>query len=140
MTQNPDEIISENAPTEIQHIQSSIPLLEGENILWHKETTQGLVHKEVVMEEAVTNKRCLKYDTKSQRLVGQIGITHWPEVVIMNVHRVNDSLGGGVFLIPANVWPSRIRRIRRVWGPETRAAEDLWGYLLPKRGEGGHDL
>jgi hypothetical protein len=52
------------------------------------------------MEEAVTNKRCLKYDTQSKGIVAQIGITHWPEVVIMNVHRVNDSLGGGVFLTP----------------------------------------
>jgi len=52
------------------------------------------------MEEAVTNKRCLKYDPQSRNVVAQIGITHWPEVVIMNVHRVNDSLGGGVFLTP----------------------------------------
>ena len=68
--------------------------------MWHKETTHGLIHKDVVMEEAVTNKRCLKYDTRSRSIVAQIGITHWPEVVIMNVHRVNDSLGGGVFLTP----------------------------------------
>jgi hypothetical protein len=33
-------------------------------------------------------------------VVAQIGITHWPEVVVMNLHRVNDSLGGGVFLTP----------------------------------------
>ena len=100
IAQNPDEIISENASAEVQHVQSSIPLLEGENILWHKEATQGLIHKEVVMEEAVTNKRCLKYDPKNKTLVAQIGITRWPEVVIMNIHRVNDSLGGGVFLTP----------------------------------------
>jgi hypothetical protein len=54
----------------------------------------------VIIEEAVTNKRCLKYDTQSKNIIAQIGITHWPEVVIMNVHRVNDSLGGGVFLTP----------------------------------------
>ncbi|MFI5449636.1 MAG: zinc ribbon domain-containing protein [Candidatus Bathyarchaeia archaeon] len=98
--QNADQIIAENPPPELQQVQSSIPLNEGERILWHKETTRGLVHKEVVMEEAVTNKRCLKYNTESKQLVAQIGITHWPEVVIMNVHRVNDSLGGGVFLTP----------------------------------------
>jgi hypothetical protein len=68
--------------------------------LWHKEITRGLVHKEVVMEEAVTNKRCMKYNTESKQVVAQVGIGHWPEVVIMNVHRVNDSLGGGVFLTP----------------------------------------
>ena len=98
--QNTDRIIAENPPTELQQVQSSIPLTEGERILWHKETTHGLVHKQVVMEEAVTNKRCLKYDTGSKQVVAQIGITHWPEVVIMNLHRVNDSLGGGVFLTP----------------------------------------
>jgi len=100
IAQNTDQIVAENAPGEVQQVQSLIPLTEGENILWHKETTKGLVHKEVVIEEAVTNKRCLKYDTQNKTVVAQIGITHWPEVVIMNLHRVNDSLGGGVFLTP----------------------------------------
>jgi len=98
--QNPDEIIAENSSVEIPHIQSLIPLNEGERILWHKEMTKGLLHKEVALEEAITNKRCLKYDPVSQKITAQIGITHWPEVVIMNLHRVNDSLGGGVFLTP----------------------------------------
>jgi len=100
MLQDPNAIISENPQVETPKIASSIPLTEGESILWHKETTHGLVHKEVVTEEAVTNRRCLKYDNQTKNIVAQIGITHWPEVVIMNVHRVNDSLGGGVFLTP----------------------------------------
>jgi len=99
-SQDPNAIISENPQAEVQQVSSLIPLTDGERILWHKETTHGLVHKEVIMEEAVTNKRCLKYDTQSKSVVAQIGITHWPEVVIMNVHRVNDSLGGGIFLTP----------------------------------------
>jgi hypothetical protein len=98
--QDPNAIISENPEAEVPQVTSSIPLTDGERILWHKETTHGLVHKDVIMEEAVTNKRCLKYDTQSKNIVAQIGITHRPEVVIMNVHRVNDSLGGGVFLTP----------------------------------------
>ena len=102
MSQDPNAIISENpqTPSSTPQVTSLIPLTDGETILWHKETTHGLLHKEVIMEEAVTNKRCLKYDTQSKNIVAQIGITHWPEVVIMNVHRVNDSLGGGVFLTP----------------------------------------
>ena len=99
-TQDPNAIISENPQTEPQQITSLIPLTDGERILWHKETTHGLVHKDIVMEEAVTNKRCIKYDAQSKNIVAQIGIAHWPEVVIMNVHRVNDSLGGGVYLTP----------------------------------------
>lgn len=98
--ENTDQIIAENPSSDLQQVQSSIPLNDGERILWHKETTRGLVHKEVVMEEAVTNKRCLKYNTESKQTVAQIGMTHWPEVVIMNLHRINDSLGGGVFLTP----------------------------------------
>lgn len=98
--QNTDRIIAESPSPELQQVQSSVPLSEGERILWHKETTRGLVHKEVVMEEAVTNKRCIKYNTENKQVVAQIGISHWPEVVIMNVRRVNDSLGGGVFLTP----------------------------------------
>jgi len=97
---NTDEIIAENSSAEVPHVQSMIPLDEGESILWHKETTKGLLHKEVVLEEAVTNKRCVKFDPVTRRVTAQIGITHWPEVVVMNLHRVNDSLGGGVFLTP----------------------------------------
>lgn len=98
--QNTDQIIAENPSSELHQVQSSIPLNDDERILWHKETTRGLVHKEVVMEETVTNKRCLKYNTENKQIVAQIGITHWPEVVIMNLHRINDSIGGGVFLTP----------------------------------------
>jgi len=99
-SQSPDEIITENSSVEVPQVQSLIPLNEGERILWHKETTHGLLHKEVILEEAVTNRRCLKFDTVTKKITAQIGITHWPEVVIMNLHRVNDSLGGGVFLTP----------------------------------------
>jgi hypothetical protein len=52
------------------------------------------------MEEAVTNRRCLKYDVEKRQVVAQIGINRRPDVVVMNVHRQNDSLGGGVFLTP----------------------------------------
>ena len=99
-SQDPNAVISENSQPEIQQVTSQIPLTDGERILWHKETTHGLLRKEVTIEEALTNKRCVKYDTQSRSIVAQIGINHWPEVVIMNVHRVNDSLGGGIFLTP----------------------------------------
>ena len=99
-TQNPDEIIAENLSAKVPEVQSLIPLNEGERILWHKETTHSLIHKDVVLEEAITNRRCMKFDPVNKTITAQIGITHWPEVVIMNLHRVNDSLGGGVFLTP----------------------------------------
>jgi hypothetical protein len=98
---NPNEIISEQTNVENKpQITSTIPLTEGETILWHRDSTHGLIHKEVTAEEAVTNKRCLKYDVTNKLVVGQVGIENMPEVVIMNVHRVNDSLGGGIFLTP----------------------------------------
>ena len=59
-----------------------------------------MIHKEVTVEEAVTNKRCLKFDATKKQVIGQVGIESMPEVVIMNLHRVNDSLGGGIFLTP----------------------------------------
>jgi len=96
----PDEMIMEQGSQEIKRVNSSIPLAEGETILWHRELTHGLIHKEVVMEEAVTNKRCLKYDVENKQIVAQVGIEHRPDVVVMNMHRQNDSLGGGVFLTP----------------------------------------
>ena len=96
---NPNEIITEQTEVENKpQITSNIPLAEGETILWHRDSTHGLIHKEVTSEEAVTNKRCLKYDVTNRRVVAQVGIENMPEVVIMNVHRVNDSLGGGIFL------------------------------------------
>jgi hypothetical protein len=98
--QSIDAIITE-APVEARNqVNSVLPLADGENILWHRESSRGLIHKEVTIEEAVTNRRCLKYDVENKQVVAQIGINHWPEVVVMNVHRVNDSLGGGVFLTP----------------------------------------
>jgi hypothetical protein len=77
-----------------------IPLTDEEEILWHRERTRGIIHKEVYAEEAVTNKRCVKYDVEKKQMIAQVGITHRPEVVVMNIHRINDSLGGGVFLSP----------------------------------------
>ncbi len=98
---NPNEIISEQSNVEGKpQITSNIPLAEGETILWHRESTHGVIHKEVTFEDAVTNKRCLKYDVPNKRVAAQVGIENMPEVVIMNVHRVNDSLGGGIFLTP----------------------------------------
>jgi len=100
-TVNPNDIIAEQSTTGSKpQITSEIPLTEGETILWHRDSKHGLICKEVALEEAVTNKRCLKYDVQNKRIVAQVGIGNVPEVVIMNVHRVNDSLGGGVFLTP----------------------------------------
>lgn len=98
---NPNDIIAEQSNTENKpQITSYIPLTEGETILWHRSSTHGVIHKDVAFEEAVTNKRCLKYDVPDRRVVAQVGIENMPEVVIMNLHRVNDSLGGGIFLTP----------------------------------------
>jgi hypothetical protein len=99
-TGNPIEIVAEQSNDGSPQIRSNIPLAEGEKILWHRDSTHGLIHKEVASEEAVTNKRCLRYDVPNKRISAQVGIDNMPEVVIMNVHRVNDSLGGGIFLTP----------------------------------------
>lgn len=100
-TVNPNAIIAEQSNVESKpQIASNIPLTEEETILWHRDSTHGVIHKEVTFEEAVTNKRCLKYDVPNRRVVAQVGIENMPEVVIMNLHRVNDSLGGGIFLTP----------------------------------------
>jgi RNA polymerase subunit RPABC4/transcription elongation factor Spt4 len=93
-------IVPEPAVEEVKRVNSVIPLAEGETILWHRESTQGLIHKEVTMEEAVTNRRCLKYDVKNKQVTAQIGLNNGPEIVVMNLHRINDSLGGGIFLTP----------------------------------------
>ena len=45
-------------------------------------------------------KSVLRYDVPNKQVAAQVGIDNMPEVVIMNVHRVNDSLGGGIFLTP----------------------------------------
>jgi hypothetical protein len=95
-----DEVIPEGSQEQVERVNSSIPLAEGENILWHRSSTRGLLHKEVTMEEAVTNRRCLKCDVEKHEIVAQIGISHRPDALVMNVHRVNDSVGGGVFSTP----------------------------------------
>jgi len=96
---NPNDLIAEEIDEKAQ-ITSSIPLSDDEKILWHRDLTHGFIHKEVTSEEAVTNKRCLRYDVANRRVLAQVSVGNNPEVVIMNVHRVNDSLGGGIFLTP----------------------------------------
>lgn len=115
--QNIDEIITETTVEERDQVNSVLPLADGENILWHRESSRGLIHKEVTLEEAVTNKRCLKYDPENKRVVAQIGINHWPEVVVMNMHRVNDSVGGGVFLTPRMLGLPGLRGLGVYGGP-----------------------
>ena len=95
-----DDIITEKTSDTVQQVNSKIPLTSDESILWHKESSRGLIHKEVIVEEAVTNKRCLKYDVQTGQIIAQIGINHLPQIVVMNIRRINDSLGGGVFLTP----------------------------------------
>ena len=74
-TVNPNEIIAEQTKVENKpQIMSNIPLTEGETILWHRDSTHGVIHKEVTLEEAVTNKRCLMYDVPNRRVVPQVGI------------------------------------------------------------------
>jgi len=99
-TLNPSELVPEERPQQVPQLASNIPLAQGERILWHRDSTHGLIHKEVIFEEAVTNKRCIKYDIPNKRIVAQVGIESMPEVIIMNLHRVSDSLGGGIFLTP----------------------------------------
>jgi len=98
--QNPNDLIVEDTREKTPPVVSNIPLCDGERILWHRDSSHGLIHKELTFEEAVTNKRCLRYDVPNKRIVAQVTIDNNPEVVVMNVHRVNDSLGGGIFLTP----------------------------------------
>jgi hypothetical protein len=97
---NPNAVVPEVRVENTSQLASNIPLTDAERILWHRDSTHGLIHKEITFEEAVTNKRCLRYDVPNKRIVAQVGIDNMPEVVIMNVHRVNDSLSGGIFLTP----------------------------------------
>jgi len=98
--QNPNDLIVEETREKDAQVASKIPLSDGERILWHRDSTHGLIHKELTFEEAVTNMRCLRYDVPNRRIIAQVSIDNNPEVVVMNVRRVNDSLGGGIFLTP----------------------------------------
>src|SRR5208282_1694028 len=79
-----DDIITENPSDTIQQVSSKIPLASDEHILWHKESSRGLIHKEVMVEEAITNKRCLKYDVPAGQIIAQIGFNHLPQIVVIN--------------------------------------------------------
>ena len=99
-TVNVNALVPEEHAEELPQLTSTIPLAQRERILWHRDSTHGLIRKEITLEEAVTNMRCLRYDVPSKRIVAQVGIDTLPEVIIMNIHRVNDSIGGGIFLTP----------------------------------------
>jgi len=101
LNMQPTELIPEQTRTINEpKINTLIPLAQGETVLWHRDLTHGIIHKEVTVEEAVTNRRCLKFDATNKQVIAQVGIENNPEVVIMNMHRVNDSLGGGIFVTP----------------------------------------
>jgi hypothetical protein len=94
------EVIPEETGKTNVQVSTVIPLAEGETILWHRENTSGLLQKHVTVEEAITSKRCLKYDVERKQIIAQVPISRNLEILVMNVHRVNDSVEGGVFLTP----------------------------------------
>lgn len=113
-------------------------MTEGETILWHRDSTHGIIHKEVTSEDAVTNKRCLKYDVPNKRVIAQVGIENIPEVVIMNVHKVNDSLGGGIFLTPRMLGLPGLPL--GLWRVKTRKSEDFRRRFPDGERKHGNDI
>jgi hypothetical protein len=101
-------------------VDSKIPLLQNENILWHRDFSHGILHRTVMVEEAITNLRCMKYDVAQGKLLAQVYMSSFPELVIMNSRRVSNSLGGGVFITP------------RLFG--VRGLGGLGAYGGPRRG------
>jgi DNA-directed RNA polymerase subunit RPC12/RpoP len=72
-------------------------LLSGECILWHRDFLKGILHRRIVNRDIVTNFRCLKYDLNEKTVSAQVPLLGC-DVIVMNTHRVSESVGGGTFV------------------------------------------
>jgi len=68
----------------------------NERILWSRDIKRGIIHKQVTVQERITNKRIFQYDVGTHKF-SQISMAGNFDVVISNPHRDSQSYGGGMY-------------------------------------------
>jgi len=68
----------------------------NERILWSRDIKRGIIHKQVTVQERITNKRIFQYDVGTHKF-SQISMGGSFDVVISNPHRDSQSYGGGMY-------------------------------------------
>jgi hypothetical protein len=71
--------------------------IAGEKVLWKRDIKRGIIHKEVTVEERITNIRIFQYNVETQKLMSLIPLKMLPDVVIQNSRRSSQSTGSGVY-------------------------------------------
>jgi hypothetical protein len=68
-----------------------------EKVLWHRDIKRGIIHKQVIIEERITNIRILRYNVETHTLLSQISLRSNPDVLVANSRRSSQSYGTGLY-------------------------------------------
>jgi hypothetical protein len=66
-------------------------------VLWKRDLKRGIIHREVVVEERITNVRIFQYNVETQKLVSLIPLKIQPDVIVENSRRSSQSTGSGMY-------------------------------------------
>ena len=76
---------------------NSVILGNGEQLLWSFDITKGIFRKKVIERLALSNYRIMRIDMQNNKILGYILLATLDDVVVMNTHRVSESIGYGVY-------------------------------------------
>lgn len=104
MSQNEENQAKQDADTDLQQDVNGKPVrfvpigqVPGERVLWQRNLTRGIIHKQVIIEERITNVRIIRYNVETHTLLSQIGWKLKPDVFVANLRRSSQSLGSGLY-------------------------------------------
>jgi hypothetical protein len=104
LSQNQDDQAKQGIGTNLQQDVKQKPVafipigqILTERVLWHRDIRRGIIHKEVIIEERITNMRIFRYNVETHTLLSQITLKSNPDVIVANSRRRSQSSGGGLY-------------------------------------------
>lgn len=74
-----------------------IGTVPGEKVLWQRDLTRGIIHKQVTVQERITNMRITRYEVETHKF-DQLPTKNNFDVIVQNSRRSSQSYGGGSFV------------------------------------------
>lgn len=68
----------------------------NEKILWKRDLTRGIIHKQVTVQEGITNKRIFQHNVETHQF-SQVSMSGNFDVVVSNARPHSQSYGGGLY-------------------------------------------
>jgi len=112
-SQNPSKLEEKHEQKQEKRIRNEprlTCLMREERALWVRDQTRGMINRQTIGKEVITNLRCFTYDMENGRILN--GIAYLPDgvrsprsfdVVVMNRRRDSSSYGGGTFVAESGV-------------------------------------